>query len=290
MLNETRSYVALNGNILPETDAGLSPLDRGFLYGDGLFETLKVKDNRIYFFDKHLERFREASRTLQIPIPTYVDLRETVLELLEANRIRGEASVKICLSRGRNEGRLAFYKPPSPTLLVLVRPFESPTHADWTRGLTVTLEREILQNPTSTLCRIKSLNYLLYLLVRTRAEQEGYDDAILSNTTGQVCECTTSNLFFFRRGRLETPQVTCGLLPGILRSALIECVQEAGVPFQEVRLQSGSLETCDEIFVTNSLLEILPVGRVDQRVYDRRERTRQLWERFRAFRDARHGS
>jgi aminodeoxychorismate lyase len=282
------AHVAINGRILPEEDAFLSPLDRGFLYGDGLFETLKAEGNRVYFLDRHLERMQEGARFLRIPFPKELDFYDLVQALKEKNRIRGEASVKICLTRGRHQDRLSLYPHASPTSVILVHPYEGRTLSDWEEGLSVTLEREILQNDSSSLCRLKSLNYLLYLLVRTRAQEKGFEEAILTNRANEICECTTSNLFVYRQGRLETPEVSCGLLPGVLRQVLMECLARGGRPVSEVRLTPEDLRSCEEIFVTNSMVEIFPVGRVDQDSYPRREQTREVREAFRAYRDALH--
>jgi branched-subunit amino acid aminotransferase/4-amino-4-deoxychorismate lyase len=204
---------------------------------------------------------------------------------MEKNRILGEASVKICLSRGRHQGRLSLVPLSSPTTVILVHTYQDRTAEAWERGLEITVEKDILQNESSALCRLKSLNYLLYLLVRTRAEEGGFEDAILMNRAGAICECTTSNLFFFRHGRLETPALSSGLLPGILRQALMECMEQAGQPVSEVRMTPEAFLACEEIFVTNSLVEILPVGRVDQVRYPNRERTREVRNLFHAFRD-----
>jgi aminodeoxychorismate lyase len=282
------AYVAINGRILPEEDASLSPLDRGFLYGDGLFETLKADDNRIYFLERHLERMQEGARFLRIPFPKEMDFYDVVRVLRKKNRIQGEASVKICLSRGRHQDSLSLYPPSSPTTVVLVHPYPGRSPADWKDGLSVTVEREILQNDSSSLCRLKSLNYLFYLLVRTRAEAKGFEEAILTNRANEICECTTSNLFVYRQGRLETPEASCGLLPGVLRQALMECLAREGRPVTEVKMTPEDLRSCEEIFVTNSMVEIFPVGRVDQDPYPRRERTQEVWEAFRTYRDAMH--
>ncbi len=283
------AYVAINGCVMPEEDACLSPLDRGFLYGDGLFETLKVDGRRVFFLERHLARMREAARILKIPFPADLDFAGIIQDLKEKNQIPGEASAKICLSRGRHGGSLSFYPPSSPTVVILTTQRASPSPSDWEEGLSVTIEAELRQNETSTLCRLKTLNYLPYLLARTRAQEKGFEDAILMNTVNEVCECTTSNLFFFREGRLETPAPSCGLLPGVLREALMECMEQAGEPVREVKLAHEDLRSCDEIFVTNSLVEVLPVGRVDQDAYSVRERTRRVLGLFQAYRDRLHG-
>ncbi len=281
-------YLALNGRLMPEEQARLSPLDRGFLYGDGLFETIKARNGRVEFLERHLRRMREGARSLGIPFPEGLPIPSLIEEVLERNRLLDEASVKICLSRGVHEGPLLLYPPSEPTLLILARPYTGPSPEDWERGISVTLERSFHQNESSPLCRLKTLNFLPYLLARTRAREEGFDDAVLLNTRGEVCECTTSNLFFFRDGGLETPHPACGLLPGILREVVMECLASAGSPVRETRPGADVLEDCEEAFVTNSMLEILPVARIEGRELRARERTREVRERFREHRDALH--
>lgn len=282
------AYLSINGRTLAEETVSLSPLDRGFLYGDGLFETLKAEGEHLYFLQRHLDRLQEGARFLRIPFPADVDFAGIIKELRDKNRIEGAASAKIILSRGRHRGSLSLDSASRPTVVILVNPYPARTMEDWERGLSATIERQTLQNASSSLCRLKSLNYLLYLLVRTQAQERGFEEAILMNQALEICECTISNLFFFREGRLETPALACGLLPGVLRQALMECLEEAGQPVSEVRIPAEALLTCEEIFVTNSLVEILPVGRVDQDPFPRREKTRKVWERFRAYRDALH--
>ncbi len=286
---EKKIFVSINGQIMEEAEARISPLDRGFLYGDGLFETIKARANRVEFLDEHLARMEAGARLIGIPFPRDIDFSQIILELADKNRIEGETAARISLTRGRHEGSLSLYEPSQPTLVILARPYQSPDTIKWNQGLSLTVEEEIRQNPSSWLCRLKNLNYLQYLLLRTRAEQKGFDEAILINTNGQICECTTSNIFFFRQGRLETPAVSCGLLPGILRNTLMECLTAAGEPVREVMLTDTALKESEEVFVTNSLQEIMPVGQVDEKTFPARERTAELMKRFSEYRDVRHG-
>lgn len=279
-------YIALNGRTVPEQEARISPLDRGFLYGDGLFETIKARKGRIDFLAPHLKRLKEGAQTLRIPFPDRVDFEEIILDLLERNRIQGEAAVKICLSRGIHEGPISLYQPASPTTVIFVRPYQGVDWTTWNRGISLTVEREMFSNATSSLCGLKSMNYLFYLIVRTRAETKGFEEAILLNTKHNVCECTAANLFFFRNDRLETPALTAGLLPGILRGAIMTCMADAGQPVKEVEVPAQALGECEEIFATNALMEITPVGRVEERPYPKREMTLQTFELFKTYRDA----
>lgn len=280
------AYLALNGVILAEEDARISPLDRGFLYGDGLFETLKAEPGRVHFLARHLARLARGCRTLGIPYPGDADFRSLILDLLDRNGIRSPAAVKILVTRGTHRGSLAFEPCGPPTIAVFARPYAAPSADRWDTGLPLSLEREILVNPSSGICGLKTLNYLPFLLALDRAARRGFGDAALLNTHGEICECTTSNIFFFRGGKWQTPDPACGLLPGILRQAILECMADAGEPVLEVRIGPEELLQSDEIFVTNSLLEIFPVGRIEGKVFPERNRTRAVLERFMAWRDA----
>jgi len=282
------AWVAVNGRILRESEARISPADRGFLYGDGLFETLKARRGQVDFLDLHLARMQEGARALRIPVPAPLSLAPLIRELLDRNDLRDTAAVKVCLSRGAHRGPLCLYEPDDPTLVVFARPWDEPDPGSWEKGLALAVEQEIRQNRFSGICGLKTLNYLPCLLARTRAVEAGFDEAILLNAEGDLCECSAANLFFFRKGRIETPETSCGLLPGIVRAVLVQMLAGGPTPVQEVRVTADILGECEEIFLTSSLLEIMPVGRVGEALFPRRDRTRALRERFRAHRDALH--
>jgi len=284
----TETWVAVNGRIVPEADAVVSCMDRGFLYGDGLFETMKARQGRVDFLQRHLDRMERGAGELGIPFPSTDTVSSLIRDLLIRNQIPETASVKICLSRGRHAGPLSLHETQEPTHVLFARPWEEPDPERWEKGLSVTVEPSLRRNSRSGICHIKSMNYLTNLLVRTRAERAGFQDAILLNERDEICECTTANLFWFRDGRLETPEPSCGLLPGVVRAVLMDLHKQAGTPACEVRCDAGGLAGADEVFVTNSLLEILPVGRIEERSFPRREQTRTLFERFRAYRDSLH--
>jgi branched-chain amino acid aminotransferase len=282
-----QTWMAVNGRIVPEDEALVSCADRGFLYGDGLFETMKARQGRVDFLEKHLERLRLGALELGIPFSPPV-VPSLVRELLERNGRPEHAAVKLCLTRGKHTGDLTLYEPAETTRVLSARPWEEPAPSRWEQGLSITVETGIRQNPLSGICHLKTLNYLPYLLARTRAGRAGFEDAVLLNPGGEVCECTSSNLFWFRQGRLETPEASCGLLPGVVRAVLLDLMKSSGTPVSEVKRSAERLQDADEIFVTNSLLEIMPVGRIDGQRYARREKTRELRERFRALRDSLH--
>jgi len=282
------SWIAVNDRILPETDAHISCEDRGFLYGDGLFETMKARRGCVDFLQRHLDRMRSGAQELGIPFPPARSFPSLIRDLLARNHIQDTAAVKLCLSRGRHTGPLTLYRPEETTRVLFARPWQDPDPSRWEEGLSITVETEIRQNALSGICHLKTLNYLPYLRARTGAAQAGFEDAILLNTRGEICECTTANLFWFRGERLETPKVSCGLLPGVVRAVLMDLAEQAGTPVREVKRKAKDLLDAEEIFVSNSLMEIHPVGRVGEHRFSRREQTHALRDRFRAYRDSLH--
>ena len=280
------AFVYLNGRIVREEDASLSIWDRGFLYGDGLFETLRACGTTICFLSRHLRRLKSSCQSLDLRFPDTLEYEKIILSLLEINNIQGKAAIRMTLTRGEHTGSLTLSSPNDPTMLITVRPYEGTSDEAWEKGLALGIEGDLRQNPSGLLCQHKSLNYLPYLLARDRASGKGFDDAILANPSDEVCECTSANIFFFRKGRLETPALSCGLLPGVIREALMECAHLNGTGIEEVRIQPFDLYESEEVFVTNSLLEIMPVGRIEDRIFVQRKKTRALQQQFFAYRDS----
>ena len=279
--------IVLNGRILKTAEATLSPEDRGFLYGDGLFETLKARRGRVDLLARHLSRMARGAEELRIGFPWRNAIPGLIAQLLERNGLLDRAaSVKICLSRGRHEGHLNLYRPREPSLAIFAKPYEEPDLALWEKGLAVSVEKDIRQNPLSGICHLKSMSYLPYLMARTRAEEKGFQEALLTNGTGQVCECTTANIFSVRDDRFETPRVSCGLLPGTVRSALLDLLAQEGLPVLEVDMTVDRLLESREVFVTNALREVFPVGRLDDCVFSGRDQTRKVRDLFRRWIDA----
>lgn len=271
------SIVYLDGAFLEEETAAVSPFDRGFLYGDGLFETIKATEGRPWFLEAHLTRLRASCAFLNLPLDAAPGAQgekcRAVIEDLLAFNALGEvdAAVRMTVTRGRHDGSLDLEGSGKPTLLVTARPYTRPPSRGEGDGLALTICRDLPRNELDPLTAHKSLNYLYFLLVRDRARQGGFDDGIILNRTGAVCECTTSNLFVVEQGRagatprVRTPALRCGLLPGVLRAELMRALGEAGLTVDEDEITTEALLEADEVFCTNSLVEIRPVSRIDGR-------------------------
>ena len=282
------SIVYLNGEFLDEGAAAISPSDRGFLYGDGVFETIKASAGRIWFLEAHLERMRASCAFLRIPLDSSTGtgatrIHETVDRLLADNGLEGlDAAVRITVSRGRHAGRLDLEEGERPTILITARPCSGPAQFEDGEGLRLTICRDFVQNEQGPLFAHKSLNYLFYLLVRDRARRAGFDDGIILNREGAICECATSNLFIVERPRpnyeprVRTPALRCGLLGGIVRAELIQALGATGFEVDEGLITPDELLGADEIFCTNSLMEITPVSGIEAQEFSGRETTAQI--------------
>jgi len=258
------AYIFLNGDIVEETSARLSVNERGFLLGDGLFETMRAYGGKVFRLRAHLDRLRASARFLRLRVPrSDDDLESPIAELIRRNQCP-EAYVRLTLTRGPSARGLRLDGDAEPTLLIQVRPL-NPYPAELYRHGARLIMSTIRQNSGSPLPRHKTLNYLPYLLARQEAADARAHGAILLNEHGQVTEESVSNVFLVRGDLLLTPPIHCGLLPGITRAAVLELAHGEGLPVQERPLLGGEVFECDEMFLTNSLMEILPVRSVDGR-------------------------
>lgn len=253
---KTKAIVYLNGKFLPEEEAKISISDAGFLYGDGLFETMRAFRGRIFRLEEHLERLFSAGKIIGLKIPLSLEkLKKIVLTTVEKNNF-SDAYIRLTVTHGERG---------NPTIAVLVKDFRiyAPRKSTWN----CVIVQNVRQNEFSPLSRIKSLNYLTLLLARKEAESKGADEGILLNTKGEICEGTRTNIFVItENGVLNTPPIECGCLPGITRKAVIELAQSLKLEVREKRIKIEDLKKAKEIFLTNSLIGVMPVTKIDGRV------------------------
>ena len=245
--------VYLNGEFLPEDRASVSIFDRGLLYGDGLFETVRAYGGRLFRLDRHLERLADSAR--QIGLPPIGDLSGPANELLARNSL-ADAYLRITVTRGVGLGLEATET--SPTVLIIARPLNLPPPETYARGYAVRIvPAEHARG--AALPGLKSLCYLDKILARRRAREQGADEALLVNSAGALTEAAASNVFLVHNGRLVSPALDQGLLPGITRDAVIELARYV----EETVVPAGLLRDAEECFLTNSIMEIMPVTRAD---------------------------
>ncbi len=263
------AQVYLNGEFLDEAEACLPVWDRGLLFGDGLFETLRAYRGTPFGLSEHLARLRDSALLLQIPVP-WEEEREAegiIADLLERNGLAGhgapDAYIRITLTGGRHGGGLGLQRPGTPTVIIVVRPFEGFPESWYRDGLRLIVSG-IRRNSGSPVTRMKTLNGLDSLLARQEALDAGAQEAVFLDSRGFLSEGTSSNFFFVLGEKLHMPSLACGALPGTARALIAERLcPELGVPPQEGEFTLEDLRDSSEAFVSNSLREIVPVSEVD---------------------------
>lgn len=252
--------IYLDGRMVPPEEARIDPCDRGLLLGDGLFETLRAYDGAVPWLDRHIARLRSGAETLRIPLPA-VDWASATAALLAANQLdRAAAALRITLTRGIGRRGLLPPADPAPRLLMTTVPLP-PLSTDPARAQLAAIRR----NEQSPLSRHKSLSYLDNVLARMEAEEAGHDEAVLLNSQGRVASASAANIFAVEGARIVTPPVFEGALPGITRQLVLERAGDLGLEAAERPLAVSDLYGADEVFLTNSLIELRPLGAVDGR-------------------------
>ncbi|GAA4254343.1 aminotransferase class IV [Azospirillum formosense] len=257
-MSPAMSVVWLNGRLLPAAEARIDPADRGFTLGDGLFETLRVAGGAARHLDRHLARLADGAALLGLPFPHGAAALAAAAEALIAAQGQGDGFadgvLRITLTRGT--GARGVLPPPDavPTLLMALAPAPPPAGP-----VEAVIARTTRRNEHSPLSRVKSLNYLDSILARQEAATRGAGEALLLNSAGRLAESSVANLFIVRDGRLLTPPVAEGALPGIRRALILER-GDAG----EAPLSVADLLGAEEAFLTNSL-GLRPLLRVDGR-------------------------
>jgi branched-chain amino acid aminotransferase len=254
MRSDNCAYV--NGRFVPEKEATVSVFDRGFLYGDGVFETMRVYDGRIFRLLEHVTRLVVGIGILGIDIEeTQAHLEGVCEEIVLRNRIVN-GMVRIYLTRGMSNIGLSGTRLGRPTIVAVSQERE---FGEQGSPLRVIIASERI-DAESLLTRVKSANRLPYVLAKYEAQRFLADDAILLNRADHVVELTASNLFAYREGRLLTPRLHDGALPGITRAVVLMLAPQVGIDVEEASITPDEMRLADEIFATNSLFEISPVA------------------------------
>lgn len=244
-------FVWLNGGVIPLSEASISPLDRGFLYGDGLFETMRSYQGTIHLLDRHLRRFADGAAVLGLQLPANDDLREALYEVLIANN-HADGRIRLTVSRGSSDGS-------ESTLFVRSEPLlQSDGIPDAQQLIVFSRARQLPE----IMPRVKSLNYLPEILARREVVEKGVQEGLFLSPDGSVAEGSVSNIFIVKDGRLMTPPLSLGILGGIVRGRVLELAEKEGVPVHEKTFSLAELNEADECFYTNSVREIVPVRAV----------------------------
>jgi branched-chain amino acid aminotransferase len=261
--------VSVNGRITNERDAVISVFDHGFLYGEGVYETLRTYNGQPFLFDRHMRRLRASAGMLALEVPPNdadIDarFRETMRAAGLGDASSREAYIRILVTRGIGELTYDLSACPTPTIVVIVKPNVEPSRDAFERGVKVALVPIVRNHPDTVNPRIKSNNLLNNALAMQEAFKRGAFEGVMRNFKGELAECTQSNLFVVKNGVALTPPLDAGLLPGITREFLFEVGAGVGIPVRDAVLHDEDLLGADEAFLTSTTREAVPIVQVDE--------------------------
>jgi branched-chain amino acid aminotransferase len=262
-----RGAVYVNGTIARAEDASIPVYDHGFLYGEGVYETLRTYNRVPFLYDRHLRRLRASAGYLQLDVPfSDESLATWIGDTMVAAGDMEEAYIRVLLTRGVGELTYDIAATPVPSLVIVVKPLEEPPARVFTDGIKVALVPILRNHPGSVNPIIKSNNLLNNALAMQEAYRRGADEGLMCNYRGELSECSQANFFIVREGVALTPETDAGLLEGLTRSFLFEVGQDVGVQVRSQTLFPKDLEDADEAFITSTTRELSPVTRIDDRV------------------------
>ena len=259
--------VNVNGRISAEQDAVVPVFDHGFLYGEGIYETLRTYNGRPFLFARHIRRIRNSARLIDLTLPfTDEELAARIGDTIAAAKLDGnEAYIRVLVTRGVGDLTYDLKATPKPSWVIIVKPLAAPLPEIYARGVKVVLVEVVRNHPQSVNPMIKSNNLMNSALAAQEALKRGGFEAVMRNYRGELTECTQSNLFIVKSGAALTPPLESGLLPGITREFLFELGRDNGIEVREEVLRDADLFGADEAFLTSTTREVLPIVAVDQR-------------------------
>ena len=256
-------FVYLNGEFIPENEAKISVFDRGFLYGDGIFETVRAYDGAVFRLDRHIERLFSSAEILSLTLPHSPErFCGIVQETLRLNGL-SNAVVRLSVTRGAGAGGISTVHCPRPTVLCSAREIPAGQDMKQKGGVQAVIVKTRRTPPECLDSRAKTFNFLNNIMAKIEADGTGAFEGIMLTTDGKLAEGTVSNVFFCRRGELFTPSVNTGILSGIARETVLEIAAGLGLKPREGLFDPGELRAAGEIFLTNSNWEVLPVVGLD---------------------------
>jgi len=261
-----RDIVFLNGKFVPAADARVSAFDRGLLYGDGLFETIRTYSGHPFALEGHLARLRRAARHVRLPLPqSDAWWRARIVELIERNRLaKRDAAVRLTVTRGVGGDGLIPPVRPRPTVLIMARELPANLARLQRRGVGVAL-LPFHPGLGGYLSSVKTTDYLTAALGKALARRNGAFEGIYMTRAGRLLEGTTSNVFVIRGRSLETPPLGGDVLPGVTRGIILALARADGFRVRERPITRKDLQAADEAFLTATTIEIIPIHRVDGR-------------------------
>lgn len=277
--------VYINGTLYDKDDAKISVYDHGLLYGDGVFEGLRIYRGKVFRLSEHIDRLYDSAKAILLNIPlTKQEMELATKETIAANDIQ-DGYIRMVVTRGAGSLGLDPNRTSNPQVIIIADYISLYPREYYENGLEIITVSTIRNHPAALSPRIKSLNYLNNILAKIEGLQAGCVEALMLNHNGEVAECTGDNIFLVRDKELLTPPIEAGILQGITREVVIELATKAGIKVREIPLTKHDVYIADECFLTGSAAEVVPVVRVDNRTIGTGSPgsiTRTLIERFHA--------
>jgi branched-chain amino acid aminotransferase len=287
--NTVSLQIYLDGRLVPKEDAKISVYDHGLLYGDGVFEGIRVYGGKVFLLKEHVERLYESANSIRLTIPLSKDAMAKAVEETVATNIAGGVDVgyvRLVVTRGAGSLGLDIRKTSHPMVIVIADTITLYPDDIYQNGMKLVTAATIRNHAAALSPRIKSLNYLNNILAKIEGTDAGSVEALMLNHKGEVAECTGDNVFIVKHGVLKTPPPDAGILEGLTRNAVMQLARDAGYDVREATLLRHDIFTADECFLTGTAAEVIAVVSLDGRqIGDGKPGpvTRDLLERFRAL-------
>jgi branched-chain amino acid aminotransferase len=257
--------IFLDGKFVSEDEAKISVFDHGLLYGDGVFEGIRLYQGKIFRLDQHLDRLFASAKAIMLQVPMSKEhLVEACCEACRQNKLN-DGYLRLVVTRGVGNLGLNPFRCKNPSVFIIADTIELYPEEVYREGLKLITASTQRTNPAAVNPAIKSLNYLNNILAKIEAANAGSIEAIMLNSEGHVAECTGDNIFSVRGGRLGTPPISAGALVGITRQVVMELAARRKIEVSEANLTRYDLMTADEVFLTGTAAEIVPVVSIDGR-------------------------
>jgi branched-chain amino acid aminotransferase len=261
-----RGAVYVNGQIAPADQAVVPVYDHGFVYGEGVYETLRTYNRVPFLYDRHMRRLRQSAERLLLDVPfSDAALLQWMDQTVAAAGELEEAYIRVLLTRGVGDLNYDPKSTPAPTTVIIVKPLEAPAARVFNEGIRISLVDMLRNHPKSVNPIIKSNNLLNNALAMQAAYRAGAEEALMCNYRGELTECSQANFFMVRGGAALTPKSDAGLLEGVTRAFIFELGHEIGIDVREEVLTPKDLASADEMFITSTTRELSPVVNVDGR-------------------------
>lgn len=257
--------IYLDGKLVPESEAKISVFDHGLLYGDGVFEGIRIYNGRVFRLTEHLKRLYDCAKAICLTIPlTYEEMEKATLETVAANNLR-DGYIRLVITRGVGSLGLNPYQCPKAGVIIIASSIALYPAERYELGLKLITCGTRRPNSAALSPQVKSLNYLNNIMAKIECMQAGCDEGIMLNDQGFVAECTGDNVFIVKNGKVTTPPVSSGALDGITRRVVMDILAEMGVSCTESVMTRFDIYTADECFLTGTAAEVIAAVEYDRR-------------------------